>query len=289
MSSHDLTLTEHLEELRSLLIRVLVTVLVGFIFCFAFYKPLFKAVLAPINEKTQIKIVTARQAVNVGSTAAIYHDGVQNHTLQPGESIPLPPPKHETALILLSPLEGMTTTLKLCLWVSLVATSPLWLYFVALFISPAIKNDARKKLPLFLSLLLCFGAVGLVFAHKATIPIANRTLSAFNEGIGLDLWSLSHYFDYTVLLHLGHILVFEGAALLLFLVHLGMFSHKTLVAKRKHAYLVGFIIAAVITPPDIVTQIVLGIPIACLYELVILYSRLRTVKTKAIGATYKII
>lgn len=284
MSSPDLTLGEHLEELRRLLIRLLFVIVTGFALCFLFYKPLFQAILSPLHDKAQVKVITAREAVNTGTTPAPFFDGSRNHLLQPGEVISLPPPQNETALILLSPLEGMTTTLKLCLWVSLIATSPVWLYFVALFIAPAIKSKARRLLPLFLVLLICFGGFGLAFAHFVTIPIANRTLASFNEGIGLDLWSLSHYFDYTVLLHLGHILVFEGAALMLFLVYLGTLDYHMLASKRKHAYLVGFIIAAVITPPDIVTQITLAIPMLCLYEMVVLYSRFCNAKSGVLEA-----
>ncbi len=65
-----------------------------------------------------------------------------------------------------------------------------------------------------------------------TIPLANQYLQLFNEGIGINLWTLSSYLDYTVALLLANAFGFEGAVILLFLVHFGILSADAMINKR---------------------------------------------------------
>lgn len=280
MDSDRATVWEHLDELRQLAIRLLATVFIGFSLCFMGYKPLFDSLLAPLDKPAQLQVSTVKEIRNSGVSPATYFYEGRNVILEPGESLKVTIPDKNQQLVILSPLEGMTTMLKLCFWTSLVVTSPIWLYFIFIFISPALGKQSRKLIIPFTLLLLIFGSCGFLFAYLLTIPIANVFLSAFNSEIGLNFWSLAHYVDYSILLLLSHAFIFELAALLLILVHYGIISYEALRTKRRHACLISFIIAAILTPPDIFTQIALGIPMVIMYELIMIYGRLRAEKSE---------
>ena len=86
---------------------------------------------------------------------------------------------------------------------------------------------------------------------------------------------LTHYLDYTIFLLLANGLAFELCVLGLFAVHLGLVTAEGLLAKRRVAIVGAFILGALLTPPDVLTQIMLAIPLIVLYEGIILYARLK--------------
>lgn len=274
MDSETATFWEHLEELRSLLIRVLLIIASGVIVCLVFYQTLFSTLLTPF-ETPRVQVSTVKEIRNTGATQAAYTVEGRSLTLEPGQAITVSIPDNES-LVILSPLEGMSTMLKLCFWTGLIATSPAWLYCLFCFIAPAIGHQAKMLIIPFILLLLCFGITGLLFAHLFTIPFANVYLSTFNREIGQNFWSLSHYVDYTILLLLSHAFVFELAAVLLALVHYGIISYEAIAGKRRHACLGSFIVAAILTPPDVFTQLALAVPMVILYELIVIYGWMRS-------------
>ena len=278
MNSDSATFWQHIEELRTLLIRSFLVIAIGFALCLFGYGYLFDALLYPLHTQKTIQISTVKEIRNTGTAPVVYFLEGNNITLQPGDSTTVTIPDKDRSLVILSPLEGMTTMIKLCFWTALVATSPIWLYFIFLFISPAFERQTLNLIVPFLLLLISFGLCGLVFAYWFTIPIANLFLASFNSEIGLNFWSLSHYVDYSVLLLLSHAFIFELAAVLLMLVHFGVIGYEALSSKRRHACLTSFIIAAIVTPPDVFTQVALGVPMVIMYELIILYGRIRAGK-----------
>lgn len=157
----------------------------------------------------------------------------------------------------------------------IVISSPIWMYWLLQFIAPALRSYERNLVAPFFLLSLTFLTLGLLFAFFVAIPFANQYLTAFNAGLGDNLWTLPHYIDYTVLLLLAHALAFELCVLVLFLVHYGIFSSRAMIAKRKGVIISIFILSAVLTPPDVFTQLMLAIPLIVFYEVAILYAHLK--------------
>lgn len=185
------------------------------------------------------------------------------------------------SLVLLGPLEGVGIALKTSFWIGLLATSPLWLFFLIHFIRPALRTDEKRLLLPFIIVSFAFIAIGCCFAYFVTIPLANSYLKAFNQSLGENLWSLSAYLDYTFFLLLANGLAFELCAIGIFAVQLNLISAEMLIRWRRSAIVMAFIIGALLTPPDILTQILLAVPLICLYEGVILYARLNALRAKA--------
>src|SRR5262249_2471503 len=136
-------------------------------------------------------------------------------------------------LVLLSPLEGFTTMLKVCFWGGLLLTSPAWLYFLIRFIKPGLREAERSLLIPFVISSLVFISLGFLAAYWVTIPLANAYLGNFNADIGLNFWTLSHYIDYTIFLMLANGVAFELGVVMFFLVHLGIFTPAYMVYMRR--------------------------------------------------------
>lgn len=178
-------------------------------------------------------------------------------------------------LIVLGPAEGFSTALKVSFWFGLTATAPLWILSLLQFIQPALRAHERRLVLPFLVISVGLMSLGLLFAYFVTIPLANRSLFAFNETLGQNLWSLTHYIDYTILLLLANALSFELAALFLVLIHTGWISVDWLTANRRLMIVCIFVVSALLTPPDVLTQVFMAFPLILLYECLVLYARFR--------------
>lgn len=186
----------------------------------------------------------------------------------------------EAQLALLSPIEGFMVGLRLSFWVGLIGTFPLWIIPIIKFILPGLHFHERQMLfPFLLGSFLCLG-MGMACAYWFTLPFANRFFYTINSSMGVNLWSLSAYLDFTLLLLFGHAVVFECGLALLFLVHYGWIGWESMRDKRRMAVVGAFILGALITPPDIPSQLMVAIPLIGMYELCLLYARFRMLRVK---------
>lgn len=180
----------------------------------------------------------------------------------------------ETELFLFSPIEGFIALFRLSFWTGVLGTSPYWISGVVRFLKPALRGKEKEWLPLFFILSFVFIASGLVFCLKVTLPIAAEYLFTFNRSIGINLWGFSAYLDFALMLLFSHGAAFEIGALLFFLIHARIIDGAMLKKKRRHAIVASLIIGALLTPPDVLTQIAVALPLILFYELAILYSYL---------------
>lgn len=288
-SSAVASVWEHLDELRSTLLRMLLILAAGLAIALFFHQELLTFFTAPFenlhnqlySEDIQRKRLTNHTLHPIEYTlpkeASLWHgdENVRKVSLAAGEAIDIALPVKSHRLALLAPLEGMTISLKICFWVALVGTAPLWLLTTLRFIAPALHAGEKQLLLPFILAVLCFLVLGLLFAYLITIPAANQYLYAFNQNLGLNLWSLAHYLDYSVILLLANGLAFELGFLLFFLVHIGIISPSAMANKRRLAIVAAFVLGALLTPPDILTQFLMAIPLIGMYECAILYGRWR--------------
>lgn len=285
---------EHLDDLRSTLLCIFYIITAGLALSLLFYSSILNLLLSPLSSEPinlEIHEVRHQQVINSSSQAQLYtlsidqqfiksSDGVQEispltYSLSPNSSLEFSTTQKSQSLALLGPLEGMKTTLKICFWLGLVGTSPFWLYFVVRFIAPAVDYAHQRLIFPFFGLSLLFMGAGFLFAQTVTLPLINKLLYTFNEEIGTNLWSYANYIDYTLLLLLANGLAFELTLLLFFFVHIGVLTATFMRSHRRGMILLAFILGALLTPPDVLTQVLLAIPFIGLYELAILYAQAR--------------
>jgi sec-independent protein translocase protein TatC len=290
----------HVEELRRALIRVFSINLVGVLISFIFYAKILAILTAPftdakdplalyeeklehvrlVNPSSEMKtFVLPQEAFPLSISQGTQQIDLNTYTIEPGGYLVFAKKIPQSApLVILGPLEGILIALKTSLWVGAVATSPFWLFVLLQFIVPALYSHEKSLIWPFLCLSFLFIGAGFLFAFLVTIPIANQYLASFNTMIGTNLWSLTHYLDYTLFLLLANGLAFELSVVGIFAVHLGLVSSEMLSKKRRIAYVLAFVIGALLTPPDVVSQVMLAIPLIVLYEVILIYARLKKLR-----------
>lgn len=294
---------EHLDDLRLVVIRSLIAIGIGMGIAFLFYPQIFELINQPLhqnlfsNENNRLQRFTLQQEkiANNSSEFAFYRLSPEETVVQslfslekekdlyqisPGGYLNIESKFPVNRLIILGPSDGMVLTVKICFWVGLIVSSPFWLFFIFQFISPALRNKERKLIPIFLFSSALSITLGILFAYFITIPAANQYLQLFNQDLGRNLWTLSNYLNFTLTLLLANAIAFELCVVLFFLVHFGVFTYEALKSKRRHIIVGSLIVAALLTPPDVLTQVLLAIPLMAFYECAILYAKRKRQKAQ---------
>lgn len=164
--------------------------------------------------------------------------------------------------------------LKLTLWLSLFVAIPVVLYHLWAFIAPGLyKNERRLVYPLLISSVLLF-FLGAAFAYYLVFPLVFSffTLAA-PEGVAV-MTDISKYLDFVLGMFFAFGISFETPVVVVLLVWAGIVTPEALAEKRRYIVVLAFVIAMVLTPPDVISQIMLAIPLCLLFEVGLLISRL---------------
>lgn len=234
-----MTLGEHIEELRRCLVIALGSFAVVFILCLFLGKQVIAFARWPLLQ-------TVRQ-------------------------MGLPPETVGQLSGALAPMDGFAALIRFSLLLSLLISLPILARELWVFIAPGLKERERAAIrPVFL-----FGggmfAVGMAVAFFFACPVALQALFFFNSWLGFDnRWTGASIIHLVTALCIGFGAIFELPLVLMIFGRLGMVSPAWLRKYRRHAIMAIFVIAAVLTPPDPVTQLMMAAVLVLLYEIGIL-------------------
>jgi sec-independent protein translocase protein TatC len=183
--------------------------------------------------------------------------------------------------VFLSPPDLFMTYLSLSLYAGFVLSLPVILYEIGMFIWPGLEKKERKAI--FLSLLL--GALlfiaGVAFGFFIMLPYMLKFFLGFGtEGIK-PMISIRDYLNFVGQIVLSFGIAFELPVVTTALAGLGVINAAQLKSARKIAVLVIFIVAAILTPPDVVSQLLLALPLLVLFEVSIVLASFVEKKSKA--------
>jgi sec-independent protein translocase protein TatC len=166
------------------------------------------------------------------------------------------------------------TPIKLAFFVALVVAAPWLLYQAWAFVAPGLyQREKRLALPLLGSAVMLF-YVGCAFAYFVVLPSVFGFLTAIKpEGVAM-MTDINAYLDFVLVIFLAFGASFQLPVALVILVLLGWVTPAQLREGRGYAIVGIFVLAALITPPDVVSQLLLAIPMCLLYEAGILASRM---------------
>lgn len=223
----------HLIELRSRLLKAALSLLLVFLALLPFSQRLYAWVAAPLVE-----------------------------TLPAGASM--------VAIDVASPF---FTPLKLTLFVALLLAMPAMLYQLWAFVAPGLyRHEKRLALPLLVSSVLLF-YVGCLFAYALVLPLVFGFLTSITpEGVAM-MTDISRYLDFVLVMFLAFGACFEVPVAVVILVALGWVTTDQLRAARSYVIVGAFALAAILTPPDVISQLLLAIPMCLLYEVGIVAAR----------------
>lgn len=226
--------TAHLEELRKRLIICFAAVGIGFVVSYGFKETLFQILTHPL----------------IG-------------VMQTGDK-----------LIFTGLPEAFFTYLKVAFLAGIILATPVIFYQFWMFVAPGLYNkEKRLMLPIVL-LSTIFFVGGAFFGYFIVFPYGFKFFLGFASEIIRPLPSMREYLSFASKLLLAFGLVFELPLIVTFLAKLGMVSVSFLKKNRKYALLLFFIGAAILTPPDVVTQIMMALPLMVLYEISIVGAKI---------------
>ena len=234
MDEKKLPLTAHLQELRKRLILSFITIGVGFVICYTFSQSLFDLLAKPL-----LKIMPT------------------------GGS-----------LIFTSVAEAFFTYMKVAFIAGLILSSPFVLYQIWAFVAPGLyRHEKRYAIPFVLAGSFFF-VLGIFFAYFIAIPIGFKFLLGYASDFIKPMPSMQEYLSFSIKFLLAFGLVFEFPVVLVLLARVGVIDAKMMARQRKYAILLIFIFAAVMTPPDLISQVLMALPLMGLYELSIILSKI---------------
>jgi len=183
-------------------------------------------------------------------------------------------PKLANNLVTTSPMGVFTVIIDICLIGGFILSLPFFLLFIGQFIAPALtKQEMKVLLPTALMALVLFLG-GAAFGYFLLTPNTIRVAFELNEMLGYTvMWTADKYYSLLLWLVLGMGGAFEFPLLVVLLVYMGIVEVATLRKYRRHAIVVIFITAAVVTPtPDPINQALFAFPLIVLYEVAILVA-----------------
>lgn len=158
--------------------------------------------------------------------------------------------------------------------IALIITTPIILFQLWLFVKPGLYENEQRVTLMYIpvSVLLFLG--GIVFAYAILFPFVLQFINQLSERLQInEMYGINEYFNFLFHLTLPFGLLFQLPIVVLFLTRLGIVTPMFLSNVRKYAYFVLFVIAAFITPPDIVSHLMVTLPLFLLYELSIVIAR----------------
>lgn len=175
-------------------------------------------------------------------------------------------------LIVYSPAEALYTFIEIGLAFGVVVTSPLLVYQIAAFVSPALQRPERKMLLAYVPIVVLLFLMGVAFGFFAFLPVVLRFLLGFATQPFEPLYSLAKYIGFVIDLTLPFGVVFELPVAVYALTRTGVLEPSFLRKQRRFAILAIFVIAGAVTPPDAFSMLLMVAPMVVLYEVSILVS-----------------
>jgi sec-independent protein translocase protein TatC len=178
-----------------------------------------------------------------------------------------------TQLVFIAPTEAFFVNLKAAFFAAVFLSTPLILFQVWKFVAPGLYEHERRYSFPFLIISTILFVVGGLFAYLVILPMALH----FLLGQGGDLWqpniTLSNYLSFAMRIIMVAGLMFEFPVLIYFLTKIGIVTPEFLAKNRKYAFLAAFVVAAILTPPDVFSQVLLALPLFLLFEVSIFVAK----------------
>lgn len=202
---------------------------------------------------------------------------------------PIAPYLPQGGLIFTAPMDMFMAHLKIAFFGGVVASTPWWLYHLWSFVAPGLyKKERRMAMGFIFSGSFLF-LLGVAFSYFIVFPMAFKFLMTYGVGVDRPMITVDHYLGFFVLTTLMFGLCFELPLILVTLGMLGIVSQKFLREKRRYA-IVGLAgVSAVVTPPDMISMLLMLVPMILLYEVSVLlvgfFERRKTNESSAAVAT----
>ncbi len=295
------TFLEHLEDFRWVLIKSLVALFLGMLICLFAANHVVQIVKWPLthawvyysgtNQIVTVSFGTNRlghfpltpeqqQALDLGTNRFVAVEVEPlvigtNHLLgwrvNPDPGVAAEAKQARIDLINLSPAGGFVIAFQVGLYGGAVLASPFIFYFVAGFVFPALKMRERKYVYRGLVIGVGLFLTGVAFCYFALMPVALSAAQLYSQwlGFGAFQWRAEDYIGFVCKFMLGMGLGFELPVVILTLVKIGVLDYQTLSKARRYMIVINLFLGAVLTTPEVITQLIMFVPLQGLYEITV--------------------
>jgi sec-independent protein translocase protein TatC len=252
IKNKETTITEHFLELRNRLLFSLLFFIASFVICYIFADEIYQILLQPLIDAIKL-----------------HHNNQENINI------------NQHRLIYTSPAEAFTTYIRMALWSAIFISFPIFIAEIYLFIAPGLYKKEKSIIIKWLIISPLLFILGALIAYFIIAPLALEFFLAFeksqsnNQILQLQLETrISEYLKLILNLILGFGIAFQMPLILAALLKFNIISLDSLINKRRYFIVVIFIISAILTPPDIISQITMAMPLLLMFEAVIIVAKI---------------
>ncbi|RKU09734.1 twin-arginine translocase subunit TatC [Candidatus Poribacteria bacterium] len=257
-SDASMSFLDHLEELRRRIIISLIAITICILISLWFKDPAVEIIRRPVDIPLNVQLANWIDR-SVGS----------NGSFMAFLSIALKAKAASTVQLNKTGAgEAIMAFLKIAVTFGVLLASPIVLYQAWAFVFPALTQQERKfALPLFL-IIVFFFLVGVVFAYFIVLPVVVQFAAGLfaNVGVG-NLWSIDRYVGFATNMLLAFGVAFELPIVMAFLSRIGVINAQGFRERQRYAIMFIFVAAALLTPADLLSMLLMAIPLILLYQL----------------------
>jgi len=287
---------EHLEDLRWVLMKCAAAVAITFMACLLGSPTLVKVLTYPlkkanIHNATQSAAITFLVGTNRVGTFLVDTNApslfgtntfmelvpIQSGTnlilgMKPVSNQHLPPTVGQGVnLVNLGPASAFMLAFQMAIYGGIALASPFLFYFIGQFVFPALKMNEKKYSYVGLAFGIGLFITGVLFCYFLLMPVALKAAVQYSEWMGFqaETWRAEEYVGFVSKFLLGMGLGFEMPVVLLVLVKIGVLDYAKLAGFRRYMIVINLILGAVLTTPEVITQVLMAVPLQILYEVTI--------------------
>lgn len=289
---------EHLEDLRWVLMKCAGAIAVTFLLCLFAAPTLVKVLTWPLERAEKIQTVkepTVSFHLGTNTLGSYKLPAAQSNlfgtnlhtvlelvpvTIGTNSLLGLQPSTNQALafanekkinLVNLGPAAAFFLAVQIALYGGIALASPFLFYFIGGFVFPALKVHEKKYTYSGLAVGMLLFLIGVSFCYFVLMPVALKAAAQYSEWMGFqaNTWRAEEYISFVCKFILGMGLGFELPVVLLVLVKIGILDYKMLAGFRRYMIVINLILGAVLTTPEVITQILMAIPLQLLYELTI--------------------
>lgn len=162
---------------------------------------------------------------------------------------------------------AFTVTLRIAFWSGLLISAPILIFVAGSFVFPGLREREREVILKSSGFAVALFALGVFIAYRITLPVALGLMFRMHGWLGVQAeWTVTSYVAFATQMLIAFGLAFELPVVVLILGRLGILNSTQLRGKRRHVILLLLVLAMILTPPDIFTQIIMALPLVLLYE-----------------------
>ena len=221
---------EHLEDLRWVLVKILAVVSIAWLSCFYFGPEILRFLQYPLKQS-----------------------GIED------------PSKF---LLVFGPVEAFSISFQLALYAGLILAAPFIIFFIGTYILPALTKKEQRYIQPAFWLGTIFFLAGVFFCYFFILPKTLEISREFAEWLHIStpFWTVENYVSFVTKFMIGMGIAFELPLVILILVRFGILNYAKLSRARPYVIVLNFILGAVLTTPEVFTQLIMAIPLTIMYE-----------------------